>query len=79
MPHELTQKILLHRINTCGSFLKRDKIDLFSKRMTTTENNNQKLSRFSRDEPAQTIANRGTMTKKSFVEYLVELERNHPL
>ncbi|XP_014471358.1 PREDICTED: histone-lysine N-methyltransferase SETMAR-like [Dinoponera quadriceps] len=71
VPHELTQKNLLDRIDACDSLLKRNEIDLFLKRMVTVdekwvtyENNSRKRSWSNRGEPAQTIAKPRLMAKK---------------
>ncbi|XP_017765117.1 PREDICTED: histone-lysine N-methyltransferase SETMAR-like [Eufriesea mexicana] len=71
VPHELTQKNLLERIDACDSLLKRNEIDPFLKRMVTGdekwviyENNGRKRSWSKRGEPAQTIAKPGLTTKK---------------
>ncbi|KAL7739835.1 hypothetical protein ACLKA6_003277 [Drosophila palustris] len=62
VPHELTQKKLLDRINACDALLKRNELDPFLKRMVTGDkewitydNVKRKRSRSKRSEPAQTI------------------------
>ncbi|CAK9796605.1 Histone-lysine N-methyltransferase SETMAR [Anthophora quadrimaculata] len=71
VPHELTQKNLLDRIDACDSLLRRNEIDPFLKRMVTGdekwvtyENNSRKRSWSNRGGPAQTIAKRGLTAKK---------------
>ncbi|XP_072756194.1 histone-lysine N-methyltransferase SETMAR-like [Anoplolepis gracilipes] len=71
MPHELTQKNLLDRIDACDSLLKRNEIDPFLKRIVTGdekwvtyENKSRKRSWSNRGEPAQTIAKPGSTAKK---------------
>ena len=71
VPHELTEKNLLDRINACDALLKRNEFDPFLKRMVTGdekwityENLKRKRSWSKRGEPAQTIAKPGLTARK---------------
>ncbi|XP_043062966.1 histone-lysine N-methyltransferase SETMAR-like isoform X1 [Drosophila yakuba] len=79
VPHDLTQKNLLDRINACDMLLKRNELDPFLKRMVTGDekwitydNIKRKRSWSKAGESSQTVA------KPGFV-CLVGLEGNHPL
>ncbi|XP_011060050.1 PREDICTED: GATA zinc finger domain-containing protein 16-like [Acromyrmex echinatior] len=76
VPHELSVKNMMDRINICDTLLKRNKIELFLKRMITDDekwitynNRTRKRSWIKKRKKAQAIAKLELTTKKMCVEY----------